>query len=264
MAVESTPVPTPATPAAAQIAAPVVPATTPAPTPAQQPQTVADPPKFVPVPLEEWTSLLKTREDLAKIQAQERDREAKTREDQLTAMAQKGQFENAFKELRDHSQKQLDAERGRLAEIETRAKRYALDGELARALASQPLVPGAPDQLTKLWRGEFVVEPHGDSFKVQSAAGFQSPADFVTAQLARPEYAHFIRAQNPGGGTAGTTGGHQAAPTPAANAALSTEGAPKNLSEAVILAMQGIKKDSADPRLTPGVSFGLRAASRQA
>ncbi len=194
---------TPAAPAAAQIAAPVAPVAPPPPT---APAAIVDPPKFVPVPIDEWASLVKTREDLAKIQADQRAAEAKAREEQLTAMAQKGQFENAFKELREHSQRQIDAERGRLSEIENRAKRYALDGELARALASQPLVPGAADQLTELWRGKFVVEPHGDSFKVQSAAGFQPPADFVAAQLARPEYAHFVRAQNAGGGTAGSTG----------------------------------------------------------
>ena len=132
---------TPAAPAAAQIAAPVAPV---APTPPTAPAAIVDPPKFVPVPIDEWASLVKTREDLAKIQADQRAAEAKAREEQLTAMAQKGEFENAFKELREHSQRQIDAERGRLSEIENRAKRYALDGELARALASQPLVPAPP------------------------------------------------------------------------------------------------------------------------
>ena len=69
-------------------------------------------------------------------------------------------------------------------------------------LASQPLVPGGAEQLTQLWRNQFVVEPQGDSFTVRTPT-FQSVGDFVQAQLARPEYAHFIRASNPGGGTAG-------------------------------------------------------------
>ena len=108
------------------------------------------------------------------------------------------------------------SERASRSAVEERAKRYALDGEVSRVLASQPLVPGGAEQLTQLWRSQFVVEPQGDSFTVRTPT-FQSVGDFVTAQLARPEYAHFIRASNPGGGTAGTTGAHQAAPTAPAN-----------------------------------------------
>jgi hypothetical protein len=87
-------------------------------------------------------------------------------------------------------------------------------------------------------------------------------SDFVTASLAKPEYAHFIRAQNPGGGTAGTTGAHQSAPTPAANLTAQPP-ADMNLSQAVILAMASQKKVMDDPRLTPALGFGLRAV-RQA
>ena len=149
----------------------------------------------------------------------------------------------------------------RLQEIENRAKRYALDGELARALASQPLVPGAADQLTKLWRSEFVVEPHGDSFKVQSAASFQPPSDYVAAMLARPEYAHFIRAQNPGGGTAGTTGARQAAPTPAPNPAVDTP--PSSLGEAILRLAAAKKATTVPGNVTGGTTWNGDAVVRQ-
>jgi hypothetical protein len=82
---------------------------------------------------------------------------------------------------------------------------------LARVLASKPLLPSAAAQLTKLWRGEFQVTEEGETFTVRTPT-FQSVDQFITAELAKPDYAHFLRAQNPGGGTGGTAGGSQAAP----------------------------------------------------
>ena len=75
--------------------------------------------------------------------------------------------------------------------------------------------PAAPSGSRGFWRNQFVVEPAGDSFNVRTPA-FQSVGDFVQAQLAKPEYAHFVRASNPGGGTATPAtggGGSLAAPT---------------------------------------------------
>ena len=174
-------------------------------------------------------------------------------------MAQKGEIEQALLTQRTDAQKQLDTERSHRAAVEERAKRYALDGEVSRVLASQPLVPGGAEQLTQLWRNQFVVEPQGDSFTVRTPT-FQSVPDFVQTQLARPEYAHFIRAQNPGGGTAGTTGADQAAPTPATTTAAPTQ--PKNFGEAIIARMQEIQKaQPSDPRLNPAAAMGLNSRS---
>ena len=59
-------------------------------------------------------------------------------------MAAKGEIENALRLQREEAQKQLDAERSSRAAVEDRAKRYALDGEVSRVLASQPLFRAAP------------------------------------------------------------------------------------------------------------------------
>ena len=136
-----------------------------------------------------------------------------------------------------------------------------LDGELARALATQPLVAGGADQLSQLWRSQFSVESQGDTFAVR-APDFQPVGTWIAAQLGRPEYAHFLRAQNPVGGTAGGPPGSQGAPTPAANPVVAD--GPKNLSEAVLLTIAALEKSKADPRLTPTLGFGLRPVARQA
>ena len=96
------------------------------------------------------------------------------------------------------------------------------------------------------WRGQFTVEAMADNFAVRTPT-FQSVNDFVAAQLAQPNYAHFIRSTNPGG-TDVTKGAHQADPTPPPNTPAPPQ--PKTLGEAVILHMQSIKGNViADPRL---------------
>lgn len=144
-----------------------------------------------------------------------------------------------------------------------RAKRYAADAEISRVLASHPLVPGGAEQLTRLWRSEFAVEPQGDSFSVRTPT-FQSVGDFAAAMLAKPEYAHFVRASNPSGGTGGASPASQSGPTSPAQTAPVEQ--PKTLSDAIILTMQELGKNS--PSLTPnlnmGSPMGLRRAAKQA
>src|SRR5271163_1561193 len=210
-------------------AAPAVAATPPATPPAAVP-----PPQTVTIPLEQLQTFTSVQARLAQLEAEQRQRDESARAEQVKLMAAKGEIENALRLQREEAQKQLDAERSSRAAVEERAKRYALDGEVSRVLASQPLVPGGAEQLTQLWRNQFIVEPQGESFTVRTPT-FQSVGDFVAAQLSRPEYAHFVRASNPGGGTAGATGAHQTAPTSPANAAAPTQ--PKTFGEAIILQM---------------------------
>lgn len=226
--------------------APIVPAAPP------HPQTVT-------IPLEQLQTFTSVQARLAQMEADQRSRDEAARAEQVKLLAQKGEIENALRIQREEGQKQLDTERASKAALEERAKRYALDGEVSRVLASQPLVPGGAEQLTQLWRNQFVVEPQGDSFTVRTPT-FQSVTDYVSTQLARPEYAHFIRALNPGGGTAGTTGAHIAAPTAPANPAEPIQ--PKNFGEAIVLQMQEIQKSQpTDPRLNTAVAMGLNSRS---
>jgi hypothetical protein len=229
------------------------------PPPAAPPLATATQPQTVTIPLEQLQTFTSVQARLAQLEAEQRSRDEAARAEQVKLLAAKGEIENALRIQREEGQKALDAERSSRAAVEERAKRYALEGEVSRVLASQPLVPGGAEQLTQLWRSQFVVEPQGDSFTVRTPT-FQSVGDFVQAQLTRPEYAHFIRASNPGGGTAGTTGAHQAAPTSPATPAPPV--APKNFGEAIILQMQESQKNQpADPRLNPGVAMGLNARS---
>jgi hypothetical protein len=87
--------------------------------------------------------------------------------------------------------------------------------------------------------------------------------DFVAAQLGKPEYAHFVRAQNPGGGTGAVNPAGQSAPTQPANQPAPE--VPKTLSEAVILKMKEMgAHQGVDGRLNPSAAFGLRGAVKQA
>jgi hypothetical protein len=212
-------------------------------------------PQTVTIPLEQLQTFTSIQARLAQVEAEQRQRDDAARVEQVKLLAQKGEIENALRIQREQAEQQINSERAQRATIEDRAKRYALDGELARVLASQPLVPGGADQLTQLWRSQFTVEAQGDSFAVRTPT-FQSVRDFVATQLAQPQYAHFIRSTNQGG-TAGTTGAHQADPTPPVHPAAPPQ--PRTLGEAVILHMQSLKGGAGtDPRLDLSSPMGLR------
>jgi hypothetical protein len=236
---------TSATPAS--IAQPPVP--TPSSATATTQQTVA-------IPLEQVQAFTTMQARLAQLESEQRSREQAIQQDQARALAQKGEVENALRLLREQSEQQVQAERARLTQVEERAKRYALDGELSRALSACNLVPSGAEQLTQLWRSQFLVDAQGDSFAVRTPT-FQSVGDFVQQQLARPEYAHFVRAQNPGGGTGGVQPSAQALPSTPANPAQMPQ--PKNMGEAVILHMQNMQKAQGDPRANLSLPMGLKA-----
>ena len=235
------------------------PAAAPVTSQAQAPSAAATQPQTVTIPLDQLQAFTAVQARLAQMEAEQRSRDEASRAEQVKLLAQKGEIENALRIQREEAQRQIEGERASRSAIEERAKRYALEGEVSRVLASQSLVPGGAEQLSQLWRSQFVVEPQGESFVVRTPT-FQSVSDFVAAQLARPEYAHFIRASNPAGGTAGTTGAHQAAPTSPANPPLAPQ--PKNFGEAIVLQMQELQKTQpTDPRLNPSAPMGLNARS---
>src|SRR6202167_5976926 len=149
---------TPTTPAAPAVAA----------TPPATPPAAAPPPPTVTIPLEQLQTFTSVQARLAQLESEQRQRDESARAEQVKLMAAKGEIENALRLQREEGQKALDAERSSRAAVEERAKRYALDGEVSRVLASQPVVPGGADQLTQLWRNQFIVEPQGDTFNVRT------------------------------------------------------------------------------------------------
>jgi hypothetical protein len=252
----------PGTPAPVALSAAAPPALADAP-PAPAPANSAVSGQTVTIPLEQLQTFTAIQARLASLEADQRSREDAAKAEQVKLLAQKGEIEAALRTQREEAQRQLDAERLAKGAVEERAKRYALDGELSRALSSQPLVQGGAEQLMQLWRNQFTVEAQGDSFSVRTPT-FQSVGDFVSQQLAKPEYAHFVRASNPGGGTAGAPGGGGlSAPTPPGKSA--PEPQPKNFGEAIIYTIQAAQKaNAADPRLNPAQPMGLRPMTKQA
>ena len=208
----------------------------------------------VTIPLEQLQAFTSIQARLAEMEAAQRTQQEAAQQEQARILAQKGEVENALRMLREQSEQALSAERQRLGQIEERAKRYALDGEVSRALAAHNLVQGGAEQLSQLWRSQFLVDTQGDSFSVRTPT-FQSVGEFVSQQLARPEYAHFVRASTQGGTATGQT--IQAAQTPPAGATGSAQ--PRNMGEAVILHMQGLQKAQGDARANLSLPLGLRA-----
>ncbi len=213
-------------------------------------------PQTVTIPLEQLQAFTSIQARLAEHEERVRREAQEAQRREAEVLAERGNLQEALRQLREQSEQQLTAERQKQIEIQQRTQQYALDSELSRVLASENLVPGGVEQLSRLFRSEFVVEPQGNAFQVRTPS-FQSVPDFIKAQLGRPEYAHFLRAQNPGGGTASGQS-VQAAPTPPANPAAPPQ--PRNMGEAVILHMQSVQKTQGDARANMGLPLGLRAA----
>jgi hypothetical protein len=231
-------------------------ATAPAPASPASPVT-ATTQQTVTIPLEQIQAFTSMQARLAQLESEQRSREQAAQQEQARILAEQGKLQDALRMLRDQSEQQVQAERARMAQVEERAKRYALDGELSRSLAACNLVSGGAEQLTQLWRNQFIVEAQGDSFAVRTPT-FQSVGEFVAQQLARAEYSHFVRAQNPGGGTGGVLPSAQSPPGTPANPAQPPQ--PKNMGEAVILHMQGMQRAQGDPRSNMSLAMGLKAA----
>lgn len=182
--------------------------------------------------------------------------EAARKQAELNAQIERGQVKEALETMRREAQERLALVESQRAAERARAERYALDGEVSRVLADQPLVPGGAEQLTQLWRNQFTVEATGDTFSVRTPT-YQSVSDFVKDRLARPEYAHFVRSSTQHGGTGGQTAGAAASsPTPTTTMVA----APKTLSEAALLQTKALRENGTghaiDGLVDPSAGFG--------
>jgi len=209
----------------------------------------------VTIPLEQLQAFASIQSKLADMEAAQTAQREAIQQEQARILAQKGDMENALKLAREQAEQTLTSERQKFAQIEERAKRFALDNEISRALTPHNLVHGGVEQLTQLWRSQFVIDAQGDAFSVRTPT-FQSVGEFVSQQLARPEYSHFLRASSQGGTASGQP--VQAAQTPPASPTPAAQ--PRNMGEAVILHMQGLQKAHGDSRTNLGLPMGLRAA----
>ena len=249
-----TPSSTPATPAAAAVAAPpAVPAAQP--TPAQPGPIAPGVPPTVTITNTLYETLVAQQAENVRLQADQRQRDERARQDRVRLLVEQGKTEEAMKANRDDADRRVAAEQEQRIATERRAARYAVDNDLTPRLSGIPLCPGAAEQLTHLFRGNFIATPEGEGFAVRTAGG-QSASDFIAATLALPHYAHFRPATNLGG-TGGAAGGSISPPTPAANP--TTPDKAKNLGEAVIMLYQ--QRDAAKPtdgRTDMSAPMGLR------
>jgi len=234
-----------------------------APLPASDTPPPADPnapPATVPISQEQLQTFMASQTRLAQLEAEGRQREEAAQAEQARLLAAKGQVEEALKTIQQQSDAKLRAEADQRLRAEERAKKYALDNELSKALSMHPLLPGTTDQLTSILRNQLQVEAQGESYVVRTPA-FVSAIDHVATTLGKPEFAHFLRPHGAGGAGAG---GGNAAPTPAANTP--PPAAPKNFGEAIILQMAEIAKNTAasDPKTDMSRSFGLSRTVKQA
>jgi hypothetical protein len=158
------------------------------------PAATPPPPAGITLTADQHKALLDAQAELSRYRQDETEREQQKRQAEEQRLREKGEFEKLL-QARD---KELADERKAKGETEARSKRYALDRELALAIAGGRVIDGWAPNLIELWRGKFTVEPDGASWKVTTLDG-KSPAEFVKAQLSLPEYSPLVQADGGGG-----------------------------------------------------------------
>ena len=166
---------------------------------------------------------------MAKLAKLEAESAARTKSDQAKADAEareKGKLDEVIlareREIAEKDKTILERD-ARLVEQDRVTARSFVGKELATALSNADLVPGAADQLARLWRDELDAKAVNGEWQVKTREG-KSAAEFVKATLADSAYAHFVKA--------GSRGGAGADATRAAETAQQLE-APRNLGEAI-------------------------------
>lgn len=124
----------------------------------------------------------------------------------------------------DHARELADRE-ARANAWEKRYREAVRDRELASALAGRSLVPGAANQLLRLWSPEFEVFEESGVTRVATRDG-RSVARAVSDWLSSPENSHFCQSTTRGGTNPPGTNRNQSGSTSATR--------PKSLGEVII------------------------------
>ncbi len=153
----------------------------------------------------------------------------------------------------------LAAARAQTARLEQADKTAHKTAAIAEALAGAPLVnKAAAAQLTALLDREITLTTDpATGRQVAVGPGLVPAQQYIQGLLqGNPDYGHFLKAQNPAGGTGGV--GNQSVPTAPAWAAV--EPPPATLSEAVIRDAQATPRGQATPfGADLSKPFGIRA-----
>jgi hypothetical protein len=157
------------------------------------------------------------RSRVVELEAAEKTRQSEIARAQEQHLIEKGRFEEAIKVRDERLAREVSERDTRIAHLDRTFKSTLLEKELATALSSFPLVPGAAKQLTALLRDEFEVAESNGQFRVQTRT-LEAVSDFLRDQLTGPEYEHFLKPSgSPGSGARGgaqTPPNHRANPTP--------------------------------------------------
>lgn len=184
------------------------PSPAPAPTPKVETPTPPPSPPAPPAVNPLAADLAAARARLAELEKADADRAEAARLAEEKKLTEKGEYEKLIKQ----KDERLAAEAKKAEASEARARSYALNSQLALALAKHDLYEGSAEDLTKLWRDEFEAVPDGEGFVVRAKDG-RNVADVIAERLATPRYSNHVKATSRSGSGGGD--GHRPAPTPA-------------------------------------------------
>jgi hypothetical protein len=90
-------------------------------------------------------------------------------------------------------------EQAELARYREEAAEATIAASVATSLAGRQLATGSAEQLTKLFRKDIRLVDDGTGKRVPIGPAGQSVGDFVSTQLGKQEYSHFLASSDRGG-----------------------------------------------------------------
>lgn len=226
-----------------------------------QPDPIAMGKQLVTIPLEQLQVFTSNQARLAEMEAAQRAQQEAAQREQAALALRNGQLEEGMRILREQSDQQLATVRGDLTQAQQRAQNYAIDVEVARALAGHQFVNDrARRQFETEVRSELIADAQGTSFVVRTPT-FQSAEQVISGRLGSPEYAYLLAPRGVGGTATAQTA--QTPPAPATPQAPAQPEQPRNLGHALLLdtLANAASRPTSDPRTDPSRPMGLAGYS---
>jgi hypothetical protein len=155
-------------------------------------------------------------------------------------------------------QAELASSRAATARLQEADRTAHKTAAIASALTGAPLVAGAISQIATLFDKD--VNVHLDPSTGQPVVcgpNLTPVSAFLQAQLAKPEYSHFLMARNPQGGTAGGSGTQSSPTAPGSSWGNGEPAPPSNLMEAILHHAATTHRPSANAATDMSQPFGL-------
>lgn len=172
-----------------------------APAPPQQQPAPAAPPAYVQVTPDQFKGFLDAQSRLSQIEAERAQRDAEAASERQKLLVEKGQIQEAWDLYKGQVEPQLESQRQRAERYQRQLHAEAMGRAVAEGFAGVAFVSESA-KAQALRHAASLLEVHEDAqgnLAVRQPGTGIASSEFLRAQVASPEFAHFLKADTKGG-----------------------------------------------------------------